>query len=51
MGDGENPPSENFDFAMAYDDLDVTQKIQHLTLITTSIIKLGRFYRKVVDND
>ena len=51
MGDGENPPSENFDFAMAYDDLDMTQKIQHLMLANLgfafSIISCSSFLRDI----
>ena len=30
MGDGENPPEEPFDIAMAYDHIDSKDKINHL---------------------
>ena len=32
LGDGENPPMDNLDFAIAYDYIDDKQKFQHLYL-------------------
>jgi len=32
LGDGENPPAEHLDFAVAYDNLNDKLKFQHLYL-------------------